>query len=42
MISTIVEEVYQAMRHNPGIPSKDKFVQHLNTKLRLKLSVQTH
>lgn len=40
-ISTTVEEVYQAMRKNPGMPSKDKFVQHLNAKLRLRLSVQT-
>jgi hypothetical protein len=39
-ISTTVEEVYQAMRNNPGLPSKDKFVQHLNAKLRLRLSVQ--
>lgn len=39
-ISTTVDEVYKAMRHNPGIPSKDKFVQHLNAKLRLKLSVR--
>ncbi|MFQ5612363.1 MAG: NotI family restriction endonuclease [Anaerolineae bacterium] len=39
-ISTTVEEVYQAMRNNPGIPGKDKFVQHLNTKLRLRLSVR--
>jgi len=41
-ISTTVEEVYQAMRNNPGLPSKDKFVQHLNAKLRLELSVQHH
>ncbi len=39
-ISTTVEEVYQAMRNNPGMPSKDRFVQRLNAKLRLKLSVQ--
>lgn len=39
-ISTTVEEVYQAMRNNPGMPNKDRFVQHLNAKLRLKLSVQ--
>lgn len=39
-ISTTVDEVYQAMRNNPGIPNKDRFVQHLNTKLQLKLSVQ--
>ena len=39
-ISTTVDEVYQAMRDNPGMPSKDKFVQHLNAKLRIRLSVQ--
>lgn len=39
-ISTTVEEVYQAMRNNPSMPNKDRFVQHLNAKLRLKLSVQ--
>lgn len=39
-ISTTVDEVYQAMRNNPGLPSKDKFVQHLNTKLKARLSVQ--
>ncbi|MEW5958316.1 MAG: NotI family restriction endonuclease [Chloroflexota bacterium] len=36
-ISTIVDEVYQIMRNNPGLPSKDEFVQILNTKLRAKL-----
>jgi hypothetical protein len=40
-ISTTVDEVYQAMRNNPGLPSKDKFVQRLNAKLRLKLSVHS-
>ena len=39
-ISATIEEVYQAMRNNPGMPSKDRFVQHLNARLRLKLSVQ--
>jgi hypothetical protein len=39
-ISTTVDEVYQAMRNNPALPSKDKFVQHLNTKLQVRLSVQ--
>jgi len=39
-ISTTVDEVYQAMRNNPGMPNKDEFVQHLNAKLRLRLSVQ--
>jgi hypothetical protein len=40
-ISTTVEEVYQAMRNNPGLPSKDKFVKHLNARLQLRLSVQS-
>ncbi|RME44548.1 MAG: hypothetical protein D6791_12920 [Chloroflexi bacterium] len=39
-VSTTVDEVYQAMRNNPGMPSKDKFVQHLNTKLKARLSVR--
>jgi hypothetical protein len=39
-ISTTVEEIYQAMRNNPGLPDKDRFVQKLNTKLKAKLSVQ--
>ena len=40
-ISTTVDEVYQAMRNNPGMPSKGEFVQHLNAKLRLRLSVRS-
>jgi len=39
-ISTTVDEVYQAMRNNPGLPNKDEFVQKLNTKLQARLSVQ--
>lgn len=39
-ISTTVDEVYQAMRNNPGMPNKDRFVQHLNAKLRLRLSMR--
>lgn len=39
-VSTTVDEVYQAMRNNPGMPSKDRFVQYLNAKLQLRLSVQ--
>ena len=39
-VSTTVEEVYQAMRNNPGMPKKDDFVSHLNAKLRLGLNVQ--
>jgi hypothetical protein len=38
-ISTTVDEVYQAMRNNPNLPSKDQFVQKLNTKLQARLSV---
>ena len=39
-ISTTVDEVYQAMRNNPGLPNKDEFVQKLNTKLQARLSVR--
>ena len=45
-ISTTVDEVYQAMRNNPGLPNKDeaaslpKLVQKLNTKLQARLSVR--
>ena len=39
-ISTTVDEVYQAMRKNPGMPTKDQFVERLNDRLRLTLSVQ--
>lgn len=38
-VSTTVEEVYQAMRNNPGVPNKDDFVNRLNSKLRLELSL---
>jgi len=38
-VSPTVEEVYQAMRNNPAVPNKDKFVQKLNEKLRLRLCV---
>jgi hypothetical protein len=41
-ISTSVDEVYQAMRNNPGLPDKDKFIQTLNAKLHAKLNVQFH
>ncbi len=40
-ISTTVDEVYQAMRNNPGMPDKDKFVRYLNAKLQLRLGVQS-
>ena len=38
-ISTTVDEVYQAMRKNPRMPRKDHFVQRLNDRLRLELSL---
>ena len=40
IISTTVDQVYRAMRKNPGMPNKDEFVSRLNTRLRLGLSVQ--
>ena len=39
IVSTTVDQVYQAMKNNPGLPSKDKFVQVLNSKLNAKLQV---
>jgi len=39
-ISTTVEEVYHAMRNNPALPDKDKFVQRLNAKLKVRLGLQ--
>ena len=39
-VSTTVDEVYQAMRSNPGLPSKDEFVRGLTAKLRARLSVR--
>jgi hypothetical protein len=36
-ISTTVDEVYQAMRSNSGLPDKDTFVRYLNAKLKAKL-----
>jgi hypothetical protein len=38
-VSTTVDEVYQAMRHYPGMPDKDQFVATLSKKLKLKLNV---
>ena len=38
-VSTTVDEVYQAMRNNPAVPNKDKFVNRLNAKLRLELKI---
>ena len=38
VLSTNVDDVYQAMRNNPGIPTKDAFVKALNHKLQLRLA----
>ena len=38
VLSTNVDDVYQAMRNNPGIPTKDAFVRALNHKLQLRLA----
>jgi hypothetical protein len=38
-VSTTVDEVYSAMKNNPGLPSKDKFVKTLDAKLKVKLGV---
>ena len=40
-ISTTVDEIYQAMKNKPNLPKKDEFVNHLNTKLRLKLDLHS-
>lgn len=39
-ISTTVDEVFEAMKNNPGLPNKGKFVEALNVKLQAKLSVK--
>jgi len=39
-VSTTVDEIYQAMRNNPGLPDKDGFVKVLNSKLQSRLSVK--
>lgn len=39
-VSTTVDEVYQAMRKNPGLPNKDKFVEVLNAKLQARLNLR--
>jgi hypothetical protein len=38
-VSTTVDEVYNAMKNNPSLPNKDRFVQVLDTKLKAKLGV---
>ncbi len=40
VISVSVDEVYQAMRNNPGAPDKDAFVTSLNRRLEAKLKLQ--
>lgn len=40
LISTTVDQVYQAMRHNPGLPNKDDFVQTLTARLQARLSIE--
>lgn len=37
IISTSVDEVYEAIKNNPSMPQKDDFVKHLNAKLRIEL-----
>ena len=39
-ISTSVDEIYRAMRNNPAMPRKDAFISNLNSKLRIRLSVE--
>lgn len=40
IISVSVDEVYQAMRNNPGAPDKDAFVALLRRRLEAKLKLQ--
>ena len=39
-VSVSVDEVYQAMRNNPGLPNKSQFVAALNEKLKARLSLK--
>lgn len=39
-ISVSVDDVYQGMRNNPNMPEKKEFVDRLNARLHLELSVQ--
>lgn len=39
-ISTSVDEVYQAMKHNPNLPDKQQFIDVLQTKLKARLSLK--
>lgn len=38
-VSTTVDEVYQALRHNPGLPNKDEFLTALKFKLKARLNL---
>jgi hypothetical protein len=39
-VSISVDELYQAMRHNPGLPNKGQFVSVLNERLKARLSLK--
>lgn len=39
-VSVSVDEIYQAMRTNPGLPGKGQFIASLNEKLRARLSLK--
>jgi len=39
-VSVSVDEMYQAMRNNPGLPSRGQFVATLNDKLKARLSLK--
>lgn len=39
-VSTSVDEMYQSMRNNPGLPHRDDFVQVLNRKLQAHLKLK--
>ena len=39
-VSVSVDEMYQAMRNNPGLPGKGQFVASLNDKLKARLSLK--
>jgi hypothetical protein len=39
-VSVSVDEIYQAMRNNPGLPNKGQFVATLNDKLRVRLNLK--
>jgi len=39
-VSVSVDEIYQAMRINPGLPGKGQFIASLNEKLRARLSLK--